>query len=130
MIKYLPQIIVLTLLFHAPLAFSQKENDKQNQNNMMHSVIVTLVIPEKDKNSPDAIIIAQDKLLHALKPYKTDSITRYRFSPIIAMSIDQAGLGILYTLESVASITSEKLHQTQKSSPPQSDPENDNPSKQ
>ncbi len=128
MIKCLSQIALISLLSYSPFSLSQQENEKHStNNNMMNSVIVTLAIPEQNKNSSDAIATAQDKLLQALELYETENITRYRFSPIIALSIDQAGLEILKTLENITSITKENLHQTQNTPQPETSSKTNNP---
>ena len=97
----------LTLLLFLLSLFSF--NSMAQSSDMLKPIIITLAIPEKDKNSEEVISAMQEKILQRLKPFKVENITRYKYSPLLALSVDQDGLEMLESLDDIVSITQDGL---------------------
>ena len=106
--------LLMLLFFNTAV---QSENTDQQSSAMLKPIILTLAIPDKDKNSSEAIATAQEKILKQLQPFQIENITRYRYTPLLALSVDQAGLDMLHGSDDIISITEDGLSAPQTTRP-------------
>jgi len=76
---------------------------------MLTPVILTLAIPENKKNDPEVIAATQDKVLERLKNFHFENVKLYRYTPLMALSVDQAGLDMLENSNDILSISNDGL---------------------
>ena len=76
---------------------------------MLTPVILTLAIPEDDKNNPDVISATQDRVLESLSTFHIENIKRYRYTPLLALSVNKAGLDILENSDDISTISNDGL---------------------
>lgn len=109
----LGSVLFSLILFFLLTTFVRSEELDQKTNIMLKPIIISLAIPKKSNDSSAEITIVQDKILQALKPFQTENITRYRYSPLMAVSVEQAGIDMLQNLEEVISIEEDGLNSSQ-----------------
>ena len=76
---------------------------------MLTPVILTLTISEDEKNNPDVIATIQDRVLESLRDFQVENITRYRYIPSLAISVDEAGLDSLKKSNDIKKISNDGL---------------------
>ncbi len=120
--KLLNIILATFLLFLSLITVSTAETENSTSSSMLTPVILTLAIPENKKNDPDVIAATQDKVLESLKNFHIENVKRYRYTPLLALSVDQAGLDMLQKSDDILTISNDGL-----SRPHTTKPEVDSP---